>query len=318
MQKVRNCIVCESDSLKELAKRKYQRPAEGPGCVPASGDIYRSEMLHFLFHLHLPDANDATFVVELCRECGMVFSNPRFPPEEIAERFGMLSCIQNLWEYGKSIPPLKTEERANRIYKLVSGPMNDRQRSMSVLDYGGSQGFNLVPFTARYNCYLVDYVEHEIPFGVERIGKDVNDLRQEMQFDLILLCHVLEHVTHPVELLSRLVGLLKEGGKLYVEVPLGAFREWRVFSEPLTHVNFFSEESLWRCLTKSGLSVSHISTDFQWVTRRRDWCINAIGTRGGDDRIPVEFRCTKRQMCDPIYYLKWGLERLEEKVRARF
>ena len=256
MEYIRQCLICGSYRLKELVSRTCRRPVEDLGGTSTGGDNYRSEMLYFLFCHLLPDVDDATFVVELCRDCGMVFSNPRLTPEEMSEKYRVLSSRPKLWEHANNNSPLRDDERANRIYRLLSEPGNGPLRSLSVLDYGGAQGLNLVPFTARYRCYLIDYVEHRIPPGVERLGRDLDDFHQEMRFDLILLCHVLEHVTHPVELLGRLAALLAAGGQLYVEVPLGAFREWRVFKEPLTHVNFFSEQSLGRCLARWPIPAS--------------------------------------------------------------
>lgn len=38
-------------------------------------------------------------------------------------------------------------------------------------------------------------------------------------YDGIILSHVIEHVPHPTEFLDKLVGLLKEGGRLYLSTP---------------------------------------------------------------------------------------------------
>jgi 2-polyprenyl-3-methyl-5-hydroxy-6-metoxy-1,4-benzoquinol methylase len=39
------------------------------------------------------------------------------------------------------------------------------------------------------------------------------------QYDGIILSHVIEHVAHPHEFLDKTIGLLKEGGKLYLSTP---------------------------------------------------------------------------------------------------
>lgn len=56
--------------------------------------------------------------------------------------------------------------------------------------------------------------------GVEIIGHDIADLTGESkQFDLVVLCHVLEHLPQPVQALSTVRNRLGERGLLYVEVP---------------------------------------------------------------------------------------------------
>lgn len=114
---------------------------------------------------------------------------------------------------------------------------------------------------------VLDYVRlDEYPAGVRYAGRDFDDLQPGKRFGAILICHVLEHAVRPLELVSRAAEHLSDVGVVYIEVPLVAFREWRRLSEPLTHVRFFSEESVFNLARLAGLNVFSLSTDYQWVT----------------------------------------------------
>jgi len=150
-----------------------------------------------------------------------------------------------------------------------------------VLDYGGQEGYNLASFAQTGNsCFVLDYLRFDHPDGISYLGRDTGDLLAQDRFDVILVCHTLEHLVNPVELLSDLGSRLTDGGAMYVEVPLGCWREYRSISDPITHVNFFSEQSLAGCLSRAGLRTVKLSTDYQWVTHARNWCVNAVGRRG--------------------------------------
>jgi SAM-dependent methyltransferase len=97
-------------------------------------------------------------------------------------------------------------------------------------------------------------------------------------FDLVLTIDVLEHLVAPVEVLSRLVGLLKPGGFLVASIPNVA-HVW-VFANLLaqrwpqqdrgifdrTHLRFFARHDMIALLEGAGLEVVTVRP---WFTRHR-------------------------------------------------
>lgn len=304
MLESRICVVCGGTRLRTLARRTYRRPAR-------ETDPYARQRLDFLFERLVPGSDEVVFTLKLCRECGMVFSNPRLTAGEMAEKYAYLD---RRGDPEGTTQPLRTAERAERVFRFVSDSLGGPPASLRVLDYGGSWGFNLAPFTRDNRCFLVDYVRRDLVGGVEYLGRDLDDLEGGPPFDVILLSHTLEHASLPVELLHTLTGHLAGGGLAYVEVPLGVFRDWLIPREPLTHVNFFSEQSLGACMTRAGLAATRVSTQFEWVTRYRSWCINAAGEPGADGA-RVGLRGSRSQMRDPRYYAIWGFDRLKRRTR---
>lgn len=306
MESTGSCVVCGSSALRTVLSRTFSPPETGD-------DDYVSIRLRCLFEELAPRERRSTFDVENCGDCGMLFSNPRLSPEEVARKYGYISAAQ------KSHPvkrPSRYSERSERICREISRARGGRPAGLRVLDYGGAQGFNLTSFAGSNRCYLVDYQEYDPLPGIEYLGQDLRDLEGQPAFDIILFTHVLEHVPRPVEFLRGLASILSAGGLLYVEVPLGSFRDYRLFAEPLTHVNFFSERSMSRCMEEAGVPVVSLATGFQWVTDMRQWCINVVGRRGpGEGRTRRAFQ-GNRWTRNSWRYLRWGADRAIMKARG--
>jgi SAM-dependent methyltransferase len=85
------------------------------------------------------------------------------------------------------------------------------------------------------------------------------------QFDIVTALAVIEHVTLPMKLLSRVYELLRPGGTIFLQTPnsgsafakvLGKY--WPPYA-PVEHINLFSKTSLETALLKSGFSdISYI------------------------------------------------------------
>jgi 2-polyprenyl-3-methyl-5-hydroxy-6-metoxy-1,4-benzoquinol methylase len=91
-----------------------------------------------------------------------------------------------------------------------------------------------------------------------RIGGIEEFEDQAGNFDMVTLCHVIEHVPDPPSVLSSARRLLKPGGRLWIETPnlgsLGASRYggcWRGL-EPPRHLVVFSRAALEECLRAAG------------------------------------------------------------------
>ncbi|MCD6309309.1 MAG: class I SAM-dependent methyltransferase, partial [Candidatus Eremiobacteraeota bacterium] len=279
--------------------------------------------LWILFEKILKTRDDVKFYSVLCRNCGFIFTNPRYTMEEMKIKYDAINELGSVKYRMKKNPPSNLSSRARRIYDLVKKYFNKSyDTGPMVLDYGGSYGYNLVPFVEKFDCSILDYERWDLPAGIKYLGEDLDDLKNSDKFDVILLLHTLEHVIEPADFLANLCDHLKDDGIIYVEVPLGCFKEWEIISEPLTHVNFFSEESLYNCFEICKLKVIHLDTSFQWVTHGKMWCLNAIGAKNKYDgpqlaRSPLS---TGNQMNKINYYLPYlfNLKSLRGIVRRIF
>jgi len=92
------------------------------------------------------------------------------------------------------------------------------------------------------------------------LEKDSLDQIQDSYFDLLILSHILEHLTDPVEVLIRLLNKLKIGGRIIIAVPNVLFWRQRLlfirgsfeYTEGgpmhITHLHFYSYNSITRLI----------------------------------------------------------------------
>lgn len=315
--------MCGCDRLQTLDRHQFNYlPAQDYNESINVPTYYRNEKLWILFEKILQTKNPAEFSIELCKSCGLIFSNPRMTAEEIQIKYQTLDELATVRKRPQNRPPLKTDIRAKRIYSLLAKLQKDSSKSLKILDYGGGQGYNLASFVkAGHSCHVVDYLKRELPPGIEYLGRKLNDSQHNGFFDVILFCHTLEHVIDPQQIVKDLSAYLTAGGLLYVEVPLGSFDEWRKLDEPLTHINFFSEESAFKCLSNAGLDIVHLSTSRQWVTQSDNWCVNIVGSNRKGNTI-TKYRTTVEQMNPPrsidhpAYYLKQSVKKFKRLTKS--
>lgn len=133
-----------------------------------------------------------------------------------------------------------------------------------LLDVGcGNGGFLMLARQAGWQVEGLDFdagaVQAARSRGLEVHHGGVEILEERSAcYDVITLCHVIEHVHDPVATLRRLHALLKPGGMLWLDTPnlssLGASRfgpHWRDLDPP-RHLVLFTHSSLINSLAKAG------------------------------------------------------------------
>lgn len=133
-----------------------------------------------------------------------------------------------------------------------------------LLDVGcGNGGFLMLAQQAGWQVEGLDFDEGAVStarsrgLAVRCGGIEVLDWRGEC-FDVITICHAIEHVHDPASVLRRLHSLLKPGGSLWLDThnfgSIDAARfgpAWRDLDPP-RHLVLFNPESLRRCLAEAG------------------------------------------------------------------
>ncbi len=73
---------------------------------------------------------------------------------------------------------------------------------------------------------------------------DIHQYAAEIQYDVVIMSHVLEHLEYPQNYLANILNNLKKGGILFIEVPVQTqeLRQKNVIMEP--HVTFFTLSTL--------------------------------------------------------------------------
>ena len=99
--------------------------------------------------------------------------------------------------------------------------------------------------------------------GAQQVVADVAELPAELQFDVVVLHDVLEHVSEPATLLQALGTRLRPGGRLYLAIPNADSAEARWLQtrwsmvRPLGHLHYFSRQSVLLLLQQVGCELSY-------------------------------------------------------------
>ena len=85
----------------------------------------------------------------------------------------------------------------------------------SIADHGGDRGQMLLSFSAAVRK-VYDISGANLEVGIVRIENLAPELNK---FDLVLTCHVLEHLNDPRAGLLEALSLVRDGGLIYLELP---------------------------------------------------------------------------------------------------
>jgi SAM-dependent methyltransferase len=227
-------------------------PTEPVLCCPACGCDASFAALR------RPDAQVAGGILNLCRcrDCSMVFLNPRLTAASVLELEGQ----STVYDLGAD----QLVERIELLRRMVADLARFSPKLGRLLDVGCNRGFLLE--AARRNGWDVTGVELS-PVAAARARDDwglrvygsLDDLAGAKPFDLIVAWHVLEHTTEPVPFLQKAAELLGIGGVLAVQVPSFDFAEEferRSMSSSLlcaVHNLYFTEETIRATVERAGL-----------------------------------------------------------------
>ncbi len=240
--------------------------------------------------------SDNYFTLVKCRDCQMVFTNPRptketigfFYPDSANYYQPKIRNKDNTFEektaktilanfYGYKFQPPCGKFHAfvlNKLFrhKLAVSHIPRFVEGGKLLDVGCSYG-EYASRMARYgwdvygieiNKKAVEYAQNTL--GLKNIYNGFFDSYQcpDEFFDVINMSMVLEHLHEPAQCLNRIYRLLKKGGQLIISVPDISGFEAKIYGKyhyslhAPQHLNHFSPATIKAILNKTGFTVKRI------------------------------------------------------------
>jgi SAM-dependent methyltransferase len=212
--------------------------------------------------LQAPDSYLGELTLYACARCGIVYLSPRLAPASTAS----VEDDSVVYDYTPvAAERLITDVWSERVNWLAGYA---RIAGRRLLDIGCNRG--LLMEAARRQGWQVTGVEVS-PVAAQH-ARDVygltvypalNALAAEEQFDLIMLWHVLEHVTNPVQFLRDTARFLAPRGVMAIQVPdFGALNEYRARNDEsgllcAVHNFFYTERTLRDIIKRAGLHLYH-------------------------------------------------------------
>jgi SAM-dependent methyltransferase len=193
-----------------------------------------------------------------CHECGLLFVNPLPCPDELERQY----APEGAWaetrktRAGQPAPPSSARDSREVVLDAlnVHVPVYAPPRGARVLDFGCGPGKFLDRLQdAGWDTYGIEPSTDEAFKRHRRLERPPED----GSVDLVLLNHVLEHVTNPLDILQQLARSLREGGVLFVGVPaldtLPQHRDFKYCVDGRNHLLCYSQACLRGLLARAGL-----------------------------------------------------------------
>ncbi len=254
----------------QLWRKLHSRRVACPLCGSSGGSLlYKTPNVHMAVFRSIFAER-----VEICGDCGLVYTNPRLSPEDL-ERYYTISYQLE----GLPVPKSLEEfwgERYKDIWFSKDRDLNLVLRAKPhgrLLDVGCASGTLL--WLARQKGFTVTGVEvarGAAEFARNTLGLEVfiGQLEDanfpDRWFDVVTMFHSLEHVPEPRRVLHEVNRVLADDGTLIVVVPnLGSWsaaREgprWK-WLQPHNHYSHFTPDTLARMAALEGF----------WVTLRSE------------------------------------------------
>jgi SAM-dependent methyltransferase len=140
--------------------------------------------------------------------------------------------------------------------------------------------------------------------GVQLVGGP-GDLPDGTSVDLVVVSHVLEHVTDPVGFLTAVTSRLNRGGVLFIEVPC---RDWEHKTQDEPHLLFFDKPPMERLLHRVGVKQARLSYHGQEIAALRK---RRLSRR---IRSALRNRLISRGLIAPFASVVPGLEVIEDPL----
>lgn len=242
------CEVCGWNNWEVLGNRVYTKSET------MNYSHYVKKRYRVLFEKWFVGKDRVTLTSSLCRRCGLIVYFPRPEKQEIDSKYRFLEEMGQ--DYGENISHDSINElrRSKNLYRFLKKNIN-LPKVNKILDYGGGDGRLMYQFRKRRKqCYLIDYNKSPA-IGISKLGDTIDQLAIDEKFDLIICSHVIEHVAEPLLVLQKLRRHLNKDGYIYIQVPMEVWKRPPFHIEPVTHINFFTPNSLYNLMVAVGLIV---------------------------------------------------------------
>lgn len=203
--------------------------------------------------------------VVICRECGLVQTNPRMTQESYNEFYQME--YRKLY-VGKDVPTdvsFRGEyNKGNELFSFLTRNLGIEITKLFIVEVGCAAGGILQYFKEQGNeVYGVDLDSQGVEFGKANYGLklEVGTVDKVVQLhrnpDIVIYADVLEHLLNPIAELSKLRETMKESSFLCFRVPnikiltMTYQRDFLRFLQN-AHTYHFTLVTLHNCLRKAG------------------------------------------------------------------
>ncbi len=258
---------------------------------------------------------EGVFIYVRCRNCGLVYMNPRISAEDIVKSYPddyspyrskeerlhkNKSSLTIWWKSNRIVTSFKNARKLllgrAEIIRSVYKKLNSQSQ---VLDVGCGSGKFLNRIQSETGCHVdgVDISKLAVETAAHKYSLEIfNGPVTEApfppnSFDIITAWWYLEHVPNPSEVLQKMCSLLKYDGWCIIGIPNIDSFNGRIFKDKWyhldcpRHLHIYSPNTISRLLDKAGFVVTRM------VFGKTPWGLfRSLRYYFGDDSIPMKQR----------------------------
>ena len=223
------CPVCASNSTSTVAPFRYQNPVFAE-CARA-----------------------------VCANCGMMFASPMPTTAALAAYNASYFSTAHGGQATSRLVLAFSSGIARLRLAFVKSFLDRHQIAVDrVLELGPGPGFFARGWLEQSprSIYSVVETDSSCHGSLQALGARLVGASDVVPADLVVMSHVLEHVSDPVAFVRAATRGLRQGGALFIEVPC---RDWehKALDEP--HVLFFDKKPMQQLLTELGFGNIELS-----------------------------------------------------------
>jgi SAM-dependent methyltransferase len=209
------------------------------------------------------------FNLDECSNCSLVFTNPIPAPNSLSKYYETDKYLSHNSRKGSVLDIIYRTARALNIrfkYKLVS----KYKKASDVLEIGSGTGDLLNYFVKKgWRATGIEPSVSARNFSVEKFGLSVFDedkieQLEKQSFALIMMWHVLEHVTDLNKRILQIKNLLKKNGVIVIAVPninspdFKFYKQYWAGLDVPRHLYHFSKESISYLFKSHGIHLEAV------------------------------------------------------------
>ncbi|MCK5493740.1 MAG: class I SAM-dependent methyltransferase [Candidatus Omnitrophica bacterium] len=208
-------------SIKEQIESKIQQGSyktEKVNCIICGKDDFEQ--------LSEKDRFGLAVSVVICRECGLIQTNPRLNQESYNE-FYNAEFTKLIFGEDRTTRDLFLDQyfHGQKIYKYLKTSLPKALKDLFILEVGCGPG-GILAYFKDLGCSVsgMDVGQERIDFGKNNYDLNLQvgtlaDYKLDRKPDVVIMSHIVEHLLNPNNELERVRSILDKNGFMYIEVP---------------------------------------------------------------------------------------------------
>lgn len=244
-----------------------------------------------------------------CKSCDMMFATP-MPSDEAMEKFNATyfdSAHNGLAKKAEATAFFNAIARIRGVH-LEKFLNKKRISAVSILEIGPGHGFFANNWLTKHpeTSYKGLETDSSCHLSLKNYGVEIIESFSEMpKTDVLVISHVLEHVTNPTLFLANVTSGLRLGGGLFIEVPCKDW-DYKPLDEP--HLLFFDKNSMKLLLEKMGFTDIEVTYHGQEIEAMKNESFFSKKIKG------LRSRLIRMGIVAPFSLTKKGMEFIENPL----